>query len=185
MPRLARIARRTRTPEHTQPPPPRLPGPLLLCPNSPRCHLEAHCLTTAPSRQISRLRGNHPRRYHRPRSPQLRLQLRPRRNCSDPPLAAKSTRKDVATQRRFPRVAELVERFCEATINTGRWMKELVQAVKRSPNIGRPLFDSALVASSCNTSQCSARRPFSILTISAATQATGRPIPEKRPCTMT
>src|SRR5439155_5639112 len=64
-------------------------------------------------------------------------------------------------------VAELVERFCQATINTGRWMKELVQAVKRSPNIGRPLFDSALVASSCKTSQRSARRPFSILTISA------------------
>src|SRR5712692_3218070 len=47
-------------------------------------------------------------------------------------------------------------------------MDELVQAVKRSPNIGRPLFDSAFVASSCNTSQCSATRPFSILTISAS-----------------
>jgi hypothetical protein len=65
------------------------------------------------------------------------------------------------------------------------WMDGSVQAVKRRPNIGRPLFDSALVASSCKTSQCSARRPFSILTISAATQATGRPVPEKRPCTMT
>jgi hypothetical protein len=64
-------------------------------------------------------------------------------------------------------------------------MDKLVQAVKRSPNIGKPLFDSALVASSCKTSQCSARRPFSILTISAATQATGRPFPEKRPWTMT
>src|SRR5438552_12075292 len=63
-------------------------------------------------------------------------------------------------------------------------MDKLIQAVKRSPNIGMPLFDSAFVASSCKTSQCSARRPFSILTISAATQATGRPIPEKRPCTM-
>src|ERR1700736_734485 len=59
------------------------------------------------------------------------------------------------------------------------------QAVKRSPNIGRPLFDSAFVASSCNTSQCSARRPFSILIISAAIQATGPPYPEKRPWTMT
>src|SRR5882724_660069 len=63
-----------------------------------------------------------------------------------------------------------------------RW---LVQEVKRSPNIGRPLFDSACVASSCKTSQCSARRPFSILTISATIQATGRPVPEKRPWTMT
>src|ERR1700732_4966164 len=43
-----------------------------------------------------------------------------------------------------------------------------------SQTIGRPLFDSAFVASSCKTSQCSARRPFSILTISAAIQATSR-----------
>src|SRR5881398_3541345 len=66
---------------------------------------------------------------------------------------------------------------------SARRLDELVQAVKWSPNIGRPLFDSAFVASSCKTSQCSARRPFSILTISAATQATGRPFPEKRPWT--
>ena len=59
--------------------------------------IRAPCLTTAPSAQISRLRENPPRRYHRPRSPQLRLQLRPRRNCSDPSLAAKSTREDVRT----------------------------------------------------------------------------------------
>jgi hypothetical protein len=58
-------------------------------------------------------------------------------------------------------------------------------AVKRSPNIGRPLFDSACVTSSCKTSQRSVRRPFSILTVSAAAQATGRPVPEKRPWTMT
>ena len=32
----------------------------------------------------------------------------------------------------------------------------VIQAGKRSPNIGRPLFDSASVASSCSTSQCSA-----------------------------
>src|SRR2546427_6848096 len=30
------------------------------------------------------------------------------------------------------------------------------------PNMGRPLFDSAFVASSCTTSQCSARRPPSM-----------------------
>ena len=35
------------------------------------------------------------------------------------------------------------------------------------------------------TSQCSARTPFSILTTSAATQAAGLPVPEKRPWTMT
>ena len=85
------------------PPPllPRLPGSLLFCPKPPRCQLEAHRLTTAPSAQTSRLRGNPLRRYHRRRPPQLRL--RPRRNCSDPSLAARSTRKDVRTQRRFPR----------------------------------------------------------------------------------
>jgi hypothetical protein len=83
MPELARIPRRTRTPEHTLPPPPGLPVSLLFCPNPSECR--PHCLTTAPAAQISRLRGNRPRRYHRPRSPQLRL--RPRRNCSDPPLA--------------------------------------------------------------------------------------------------
>ena len=99
--RLARI-RRARTPKRAPPPLlPRLPGSLLFCPKPPPCQLETHRLTTAPSAQISRLRGNPLRRYHRPRSPQLRL--RPRRNCSDPSLAARSTRKDVRTQRRFPR----------------------------------------------------------------------------------
>ena len=39
-------------------------------------------------------------------------------------------------------VAKLVQRLCEATINSCRWMKELVQAVNRSPNIGQPLLDS-------------------------------------------
>ncbi len=179
---VARIPRRTRTPERTLPPLlPRLPALIVFSPHSSRYQLEAHCLTTVPSAQISRLRGNLPRSYHRPRSPQLRL--RPRRNCSDPPLAAKSMREDVRTQRRFPRCRTYAE------LLRGRdqylYMKELVQAAKRSPNIGRPLFDSAFVASSCNTSQCSARRPFSIRTISAAIQATGGPCPEKRPWTMT
>jgi hypothetical protein len=100
MPGLARIPRRTRTPEHTLPPPlPRLPVSILFSRNSSRCQLTAHHLTTAPSAQLSRLRGNPPRRYPRPPSPQLRL--RPRRKCSDPPWAAKATRKDVRTQRRF------------------------------------------------------------------------------------
>src|SRR6476646_5977828 len=100
MPGLARI-RRARTPERRPPPLlPRLPGSLLFCPKPPPCQLEAHCLTTAPSAQISRLRGNPLRHYHPRRLPQLRL--RPRRNCSDPSLAAKLTRKDVRTQRRFP-----------------------------------------------------------------------------------
>ena len=49
-----------------------LPGSLLFCPKPSRCRLEAHCLTTAPSAQTSRLRGNPLRRYHRPRSPRLR-----------------------------------------------------------------------------------------------------------------
>ena len=40
-------------------------------------------------------------------------------------------------------------------------------------------------AITCKTSQCSAKRPFAILTISAATQATGRPIPENHPCMVT
>ena len=57
----------------------------------------------SPSAKISRRRGNPPRHYHRPQSPQPQLQLRPRRNCSDPPLAAKSTRENARTQRRFPR----------------------------------------------------------------------------------
>jgi hypothetical protein len=33
------------------------------------------------------------------------------------------------------------------------------QAVKLSPNVGRPLFDSARAASSCRTSRCSANTP--------------------------
>src|ERR1700739_64596 len=56
---------------------------------------------------------------------------------------------------------------------------------KRSPNMGRPLTDSACVASSCNTSQCSARRPSSNRTTSAAIQAAGLPIPVNRPCAIT
>jgi hypothetical protein len=56
---------------------------------------------------------------------------------------------------------------------------------KRSPNMGRPLTDSALAASSCKTSQCSLRRPSSNRTTSAAIQAAGLPIPVKRPCAMT
>jgi hypothetical protein len=35
-----------------------------------------------------------------------------------------------------------MQRFSEATINSYRWMKELVQAVNRPPNIGKPLLDS-------------------------------------------
>ena len=54
-----------------------------------------------------------------------------------------------------------------------------------SPNIRRPLTDSAFVASSCSTSQCSARRPSSNRTTSAAIQAAGLPMPVKRPCAMT
>src|SRR5256714_15198271 len=76
---VARIPRRTRTPERTLPPLlPRLPALIVFSPNSSRCQLTAHRLTTAPSSQLSRRRRNSPR----PPSPQLR----PRRNCSDPPL---------------------------------------------------------------------------------------------------
>lgn len=64
-------------------------------------------LRPLPSAEISRRRGSPPRRYHRPRSPQL--QLRPRRKCSDPPLAANSSRKDARMQRRA-RVMALVRR---------------------------------------------------------------------------
>src|SRR5580700_10942179 len=39
-------------------------------------------------------------------------------------------------------------------------------------------------ASSCRTSQCSLSRPPSNRMTSAAIQATGRPIPVKRPCAM-
>ena len=59
------------------------------------------------------------------------------------------------------------------------------QSGKRSPNIGSPLTDWALVASSWSTSQCSASLPSSIRTMSAATKAAGRPLPEKRPCAIT
>jgi hypothetical protein len=52
-----------------------------------------------PLRRNFSTAGEPPRRYHRPRSPQL--QLRPRRNRSDPLLAANSNRKDGRTQRRF------------------------------------------------------------------------------------
>jgi acyl-CoA reductase-like NAD-dependent aldehyde dehydrogenase len=58
-------------------------------------------------------------------------------------------------------------------------------AGKLSPNMGRPLTDSFCVASSCNTSQCSARRPSSNRTTSAAIQAAGLPIPVKRPWAIT
>jgi hypothetical protein len=56
---------------------------------------------------------------------------------------------------------------------------------KLSPNMGRPPTDCFCVASSCNTSQCSAKRPSSKRTMSAAIQAAGLPIPEKRPCGIT
>src|SRR2546429_1899514 len=80
MPEVARIPRRARTPEPTLPPPlPGLPVSMLFSPNSSRCQLTAHRLTTAPSPQLSRRRRNSPR----PPSAQLRR----RRKCSDPLLA--------------------------------------------------------------------------------------------------
>src|SRR6266478_1896979 len=102
-------------------------------------------------------------------------------------------------------VAELVQCFSKATTNTCapagdedgvfgefhrgflnlKLMDKLVQPVKLSPNMGSPLLEDSRLASSSMTSQCSARRSFSILTISAAIQATGGPCPEKRPWTMT
>src|SRR5205823_1764903 len=63
--------------------------------------------------------------------------------------------------------------------------EQLRQALQPAPNIGTPPYCAARGASPCKTSQCPARRPFSRLTIAAATHATGRPIPEKRTCTMT
>ncbi len=60
-----------------------------------------------------------------------------------------------------------------------------VQSANCWPNIGKPLLDSAFVASSCSTSQCSARTPFAMRHTSAAIQARGRPLPEKRPWTIT
>jgi len=56
---------------------------------------------------------------------------------------------------------------------------------KRSPNIGRPLFDSSCVTSSWRVSQCSIRSPFATLTTSPATQARARPLLVKRPCSST
>src|SRR6058998_1310449 len=50
--------------------------------------------------------------------------------------------------------------------------------------MGRPLFDSAFVGSSCTTSQCSARRPSTIRRMSTTIRV-GLPPPLKRPCTMT
>src|SRR5260370_15695190 len=60
-----------------------------------------------------------------------------------------------------------------------------VQPVKLSPNIGRPLFDSARAASSWRTSQCSANTPSAMRTMSAAIQFLGSPMPENRPWMMT
>jgi hypothetical protein len=53
------------------------------------------------------------------------------------------------------------------------------------PNIGRPLRGSALVASSCRTSQCSASTPSATRTTSVAIQLLGLPVPENRPWTIT
>jgi len=69
--------------------------------------------------------------------------------------------------------------------NSGCMTRSLAHAGKRSPNIGRPLSDSVLVASSWRTSQCSASFPSSTRTMSAAIHAAGRPWPEKRPCAIT
>src|ERR1700736_4203071 len=59
------------------------------------------------------------------------------------------------------------------------------QAGNKSPNMGRPLCDSSRVASSCSTSQCSARRRSAMRTMSTAVEFRGRPVPEKRPWTIT
>src|SRR4029077_14629727 len=53
------------------------------------------------------------------------------------------------------------------------------------PNIGRPLLDDSRVTSSSITSQCSARTPSSMRTMSAVIQFAGWAWPEKRPCTIT
>src|SRR6202521_4862736 len=60
-----------------------------------------------------------------------------------------------------------------------------VHFVKTLPNIGRPLFDCSLDASSWITSQCSTRMLSLMRRMSAAIQFTGRPKSEKRPCTIT
>ena len=62
---------------------------------------------------------------------------------------------------------------------------DYVIAHGRFTGMGRPLTDSALVASSCKTSQCSLRTPSSNRITSAAIQAAGLPIPLKRPCAIT
>jgi len=56
---------------------------------------------------------------------------------------------------------------------------------KTIANIGSPLADWARVASSCRTSQCSAELAVLERMTSAAIQAEGRPLPEKRPYAMT
>ena len=53
------------------------------------------------------------------------------------------------------------------------------------PNMGRPLTDASLVASSSTTSQCSASWPFSRRTISTTIQFAGTPMPENRPWSST
>src|SRR5712671_2778549 len=63
--------------------------------------------------------------------------------------------------------------------------RALALVANARPNIGRPLFDCSCVTSSWITSQCSTRTPSSMRTMSAATQFTGRPKFENRPCTMT
>src|SRR2546422_568960 len=55
----------------------------------------------------------------------------------------------------------------------------------RSPNIGRPLLDSACDASSSTTSQCSTSIPSTTRTKSATIQFFACPKPEKRLCTIT
>ncbi len=77
----------------------------------------------------------------------------------------------------------LPESFMDRVLGYGERSSD--QAGKRSPNIGSPLTDSACVASSWRTSQCSASLPSSKRMTSAAIQAAGRPLPEKRPWVMT
>src|SRR5882672_5568563 len=51
--------------------------------------------------------------------------------------------------------------------------------------MGRPLFDDSRETSSSMTSQCSASKPPTMRTMSAAIQFFGAPWPEKRPWTIT
>ena len=67
---------------------------------------------------------------------------------------------------------------CQAIAPCALWMN---QVGKRSPNVGSPLFELALVASPRQTSQCSATLPFSMRTMSTVIKALGAPILEKRP----